>query len=330
MEKRNKYQRDQHVDVVLDWLVHLREEQTRKRSEDHSVKDREWGDLAQLKKTAMLLGCFQIFLIILFACVGGSEVLDPSTAPGTGTQGYNMFIGVEVMMFVGFGYLMTFLKWYGMGAVAFTMLITALGLQWSLFTESLFAQLMSDHTHWHLVDINIYSLLNTLYAISAVLISFGALIGKISPFQLVTMVIIELVLHSINFKVLMNGCLGLTDMGGTYTDHMFGAYFGLAVSLMLGKPDMEPEMGNTSDIFSFIGTVFLWIYWPSFVAGTSIHPLSASCRDTLSVYPLNTLSIYSLYPPSHTPPQSTLSIHPLNPPSQPTFLMKHRGRPRGL
>ena len=225
MEKRNKNKRDNHVDVVLDWLVHLREEQVRKRTDNQSVKDREWGDLAQLKKTAMLLGWFQVLLIILFACVGGSEVLDPTTAPGTGTQGYNMFIGVEVMMFVGFGYLMTFLKWYGMGAVAFTMLITALGLQWSLFTESLFTQLMGDHTHWHLVDMNIYSLLNALYAISAVLISFGALIGKISPFQLVTMTIIELVLHSINFKVLM-GSLGLTDLGGTYTDHMFGAYFG--------------------------------------------------------------------------------------------------------
>lgn len=33
----------------------------------------------------------------------GSEVLDPATQPGTGSQGYNMFIGVEIMMFVGFG-----------------------------------------------------------------------------------------------------------------------------------------------------------------------------------------------------------------------------------
>jgi hypothetical protein len=61
--------------------------------------------------------------------------------------------------------------------------VTAVGLQWSLFTESFFHQLYNNVYDWHYVDVNIYSLLNCLYAISAVLISFGALIGKISPLQ---------------------------------------------------------------------------------------------------------------------------------------------------
>lgn len=38
---------------------------------------------------------------------------------------------------------------------------------------------------------------------------------------------------------------------------------------VLGAPKSEPNMGNTPDIFSLIGTVFLWIYWPSFVAGAA-------------------------------------------------------------
>jgi len=41
------------------------------------------------------------------------------------------------MMFFGFGYLMTFLKRYGMGAVGFTMLLTVVGLQWGILTEVL-------------------------------------------------------------------------------------------------------------------------------------------------------------------------------------------------
>jgi len=180
-----------------------------------------------------------------------------------------MFIGVEIMMFIGFGYLMTFLKWYGLGAVAFTMLITAIGIQWDLFTESFFDQAMNSHYEWEPVQFGMYHLLDALYAISAVLISFGALIGKINPLQLLVMTIIELALHSINYKVLMIGVLNVCDVGGTYSDHMFGAYFGLAVAYQLGRPKSDPEMGNVPDIFSFVGTLFLWIYWPSFVIGAA-------------------------------------------------------------
>jgi len=118
---------------------------------------------------------------------------------------------------------------------------------------------IEGNSGWHYVNVNIYSLLNCLYAISAVLITFGAVIGKVSPFQLVLLTIIELVLHSINYKVLM-ASLNLQDMGGTYTDHMFGAYFGLAVAWILGKPRSEPDMGSTPDVFSLIGTVLQYTY----------------------------------------------------------------------
>lgn len=195
--------------------------------------------------------------------------MDATHHAGTGSQGYNMFIGVEIMMFIGFGYLMTFLKSYGLGAVTLTMLITAVGLQWAVLTESFWGQLVNNPHSWTAVDLNIYSLLNALYAISAVLISFGAVIGKVSPFQLVVMTIVELQFHSFNFKVLMTNLLNVCDMGGTYIDHMFGAYFGLAVAYMLGKPKTEPVMSNNADLFSLLGTLFLWVYWPSFVAGAA-------------------------------------------------------------
>jgi ammonium transporter Rh len=100
-----------------------------------------------------------------------------------------------------------------LGAVGLTMMVTAAGLQWSVFTESFFNQILNNTHDWHYVNINIYTLLNALYAISAVLISFGALIGKISPLQLLTMTIIELLLHSVNFQILMLGVLKLTGEG---------------------------------------------------------------------------------------------------------------------
>jgi ammonium transporter Rh len=105
--------------------------------------------------------------------------------------------------------------------------------------------------------------------VAAVLISLGAVIGKITPLQLVIMAIIEICCHSFNYQVLMRGTMHLMDIGGTYIDHMFGAYFGLAVSFMLGKPRSEPEFGYNSDLFSLFGTLFLWVYWPSFVIGAA-------------------------------------------------------------
>ena len=80
-------------------------------------------------------------MIILYAIFAhGSEIII-STNSNIGPDAYNMFIGVEIMMFVGFGYLMTFLKLYGLSAVGFTALVVAMGLQWSVFTESFFAQI---------------------------------------------------------------------------------------------------------------------------------------------------------------------------------------------
>lgn len=52
--------------------------------------------------------------------------------------------------------------------------------------------------------------------------------------------------------------------------HAFGAYFGLAVSLAMRPAKTANEPGKlegasyTSDTFAMVGTLFLWIFWPSF------------------------------------------------------------------
>merc|ERR1719498_1627992 len=167
------------------------------------------------------------------------------------------------MMFIGFGYLMTFLKRYGMGAVGLTMLVTVMGMQWGMWTEWFFS--MWYETTWTKLPLNIRTFSEALDQVAALLISFGALIGKVSPLQLVIMTILECIAYSLNKSIFLVGALGFIDAGGTIQIHMFGAYFGLACSYILGKPrkTTDGEVNIVSDILSLIGTLFLWIYWPS-------------------------------------------------------------------
>jgi len=60
-------------------------------------------------------------------------------------------------------------------------------------------------------------------------------------------------------------------MGGSIFVHTWGAYFGLAVSWVTGptKEQQEEADGNmkgskNNDLFAMIGTLFLWMFWPSF------------------------------------------------------------------
>lgn len=57
-------------------------------------------------------------------------------------------------------------------------------------------------------------------------------------------------------------------MGGSCFIHAFGAIFGIAVSYIITPPTVDGhkknEANNTTFIFAMIGTVFLWMFWPSF------------------------------------------------------------------
>ena len=214
---------------------------------------------------SIIVHIFQIILIIFFGvfCNEGS-VLDSSSTQDFST-GYVMFTGVLIMMLVGFAYLMTFIGHYKLGSVGGCLLVTVLAFQFSVFTEAFFAQLYAGS--FQLITVNIFDMINSLYATAAVLISFGAVIGKTTPTQLLVLSLFELVFYSLNNQVFQQGLFQIADCGGTIVIHLFGAYFGLAVSWMLGLPKTEAKESYTSDIFSFIGTLFLWIYWPSFVGG---------------------------------------------------------------
>merc|ERR1719319_996819 len=95
------------------------------------------------------------------------------------------------------------------------------------------------------------------------------MLGRITPSQLIVMCILELFFYAIN-EYIGVAEFQAVDMGGSMFVHTFGAYFGLACSMALGKGNNFEEAKKLnsgeyhSDTFAMIGTLFLWMFWPSF------------------------------------------------------------------
>ncbi|KAM4834541.1 ammonium transporter Rh type A [Thomomys bottae] len=175
---------------------------------------------------------------------------------------YPLFQDVHVMIFVGFGFLMTFLKKYGFSGVGFNLLLAAFGLQWGTIVQGLL------HHGMQKFSIGIENMINADFSTATVLISFGAVLGKTSPIQMLIMTVLEIAVFAGN-EYLVVEIFKASDVGASMTIHAFGAYFGLAVTGILYRSSLQKGHCNEesvyhSDLFAMIGTVFLWIFWPSF------------------------------------------------------------------
>uniref|UniRef100_A0A8C2BX68 Ammonium transporter Rh type B-like n=1 Tax=Cyprinus carpio TaxID=7962 RepID=A0A8C2BX68_CYPCA len=176
---------------------------------------------------------------------------------------YPSFQDVHVMIFVGFGFLMTFLQRYGFSSVGFNFLIAAFSLQWATLMQGFFHGM-----HHGKIHVGVTSMINADFCTGSVLISFGAVLGKTSPVQLLVMAIFEVTLFAVNEFILLT-ILGANDAGGSMTIHTFGAYFGLVVTRVLYRPNLDKSKHRNSsvyhsDLFAMIGTIYLWMFWPSF------------------------------------------------------------------
>ncbi|XP_059500071.1 ammonium transporter Rh type B-like [Stegostoma tigrinum] len=203
------------------------------------------------------------------------------------------------MIFVGFGFLMTFLKKYGFGSVGFNFLLASFSLQWATLVQGWLHSMGQDGK----IHVGIESMINADFCTGSVLISFGALLGKTSPAQLLVMTMFESALFSVNEYVLLS-VLQIKDAGGSMTIHTFGAYFGLTIARVLYRPHLDKSREREgsvyhSDIFAMIGTIYLWMFWPSFNSavtnlGSAQHRTALNTYYSLAACTLATFAVSSL------------------------------------
>uniref|UniRef100_A0A4X2K2T1 Ammonium transporter Rh type A n=1 Tax=Vombatus ursinus TaxID=29139 RepID=A0A4X2K2T1_VOMUR len=136
--------------------------------------------------------CLQLSMIILFGLFVGYENKwqyvqknNSSSKPDRFLELYPLFQNIHVMTFLGFGFLMTFLKKYGFSSVGINLLIAALGLQWGTLIRGILH-------HRQKFYIGIKNMINADFSTATVLISFGAVLGKISPVQMLIMTTLEI------------------------------------------------------------------------------------------------------------------------------------------
>lgn len=228
------------------------------------------------------------------------DALQAATAPLEQVQKYERAIHVMAMLLVGFGFLMVFVKHYGRSALTATFLLVALSVPMYFLLNA--AGVFGPAEH-----LDIDRLLMAEFAGASLLICAGALLGRLKMWQYLLLAAIFVPCYMANEWVILKGGLGLLpagkflDTGGSIVIHAFGAFFGFGAMLPLTTRkqfDAPVESDAASDRFSLLGSMVLWVFWPSFcsalvspadVPHTAINVIFALCGSTFATYVVSVL-----------------------------------------
>jgi ammonium transporter Rh len=247
--------------------------------------------------------CLRVFIavVLLLLCVNGE--VGASESSGTVNEArlvaqYNYSIHILAMLVVGFGFLMVFVKRYGFGATTGTYLVVATGLPLYLFLRAngVIGHALTTHS--------VESLMLAEFSVATALIAMGAVLGRLRVFQYALLTLLLVPLYALNEWIVLDNGLGITkgfqDSAGSIVIHAFGAYFGLAASIMLTTEQQRSqpiESDPTSDRFAMLGSMVLWLFWPSFATAivpfeempqTIVNTILALSGATLATYFLST------------------------------------------
>jgi ammonium transporter Rh len=207
---------------------------------------------------------------------------------------YNKAIHIMAMLLLGFGFLMVFVRKYGRSALTATFLLVSVTLPLYILGKGN-GLLGESHDE-------IDNLIFAEFAAASLLIAAGAVLGRLKMHQYILLGMLFVPFYMLNeWLVLENGLNivpieSVVDTGGSIVIHAFGAIFGLGVALtMTTKTELEKpiEADATSDRYSMLGSMVLWVFWPSFcsvlvapeqVPHTIVNVIIALCASTLATY----------------------------------------------
>jgi ammonium transporter Rh len=250
-----------------------------------------------MKKSSFTLKLFLSFLFLGLAAGGFAQGnVKTEVTSILEFQQYDRAIHIMAMLILGFGFLMVFVKNYGRSALTATFLLVSIALPLYLAGSSLI--------HGDGSNVEIQRLILAEFGAASLLIAAGALLGRIKMHQYLILGLLFIPCYMLNEWIILDNGLGLlksgfADTGGSIVIHAFGALFGVGAAMSLTSSetiDKPITSDDSSDRFSMIGSMVLWIFWPSFCAAlvpaeaipmTVINVFLALCGSTLVTYLLS-------------------------------------------
>jgi len=236
-----------------------------------------------------------VFLIVSGLFLVSSQVCLAQTDSLVDVQKYDRSIQVMAMLLVGFGFLMVFLRKYGRSALTATFLIVSVAIP-------LYMLLDSTGAFGSVTGVEVDRLVLAEFAAASLLICAGACLGRLKMYQYIILGILFIPVYMLNEWILLENGFGwigqgvFVDTGGSIVIHAFGALFGVGVVMAITakrEAAIPIESDFTSDRFSMLGSMVLWVFWPSFCAAlvapelvpyTAVNVVIALCGSTLATY----------------------------------------------
>ena len=205
------------------------------------------------------------------------------------TLRYNRSIHILAMLLLGFGFLMVVIRGHGYSSITATLLAVSISIPIYMLIKCYMGegtQLSIDGFMW------------AEFAAASLLIAIGAPLGRMTMDQYILLAILFVPVYLFNeWLILESGMFtGFQDTGGSVVIHAFGAYFGLGLVAATAKKMSDGptcETDSTSNQFSLLGSLVLWVFWPSFTSAvaspervvlTAINTVFALAGATIATY----------------------------------------------
>ncbi|XP_048060524.1 rh blood group, D antigen [Megalobrama amblycephala] len=227
---------------------------------------------SRLPLVAFLLETIFILLFVFFVKIEQHEQIDRNYDSKLFIRSYAEFQDIHVMIFMGFGFLATFLVRYGFSGSGFNVLLAAIAIQWAVMMNGF---LLPQRHYRREIHISMKSVIEAELCAASALVAMGAVHGKTNPVQLLLMALVEVTGFVINQWILRT-LLHADPLYSIMLLHIFGALFGVMVSWVLHREGINPKhekekTDRNTGLFAMLGTLFLWMFWPSFNSALVYH-----------------------------------------------------------